>query len=134
MGTLIVSVNEKIAFDPDSPALKSSFTQYLLKLSAIFNKVPDKIIRVTGHTASVSASSWPSSWDLGASRSIAVVRFLQEKGGIDPQRLLVSTRGEYHPIAPNDTEANKQRNRRVQFILMDHELFDLNDLQPLSMK
>jgi len=129
---LIVSVNEQFLFDGESATLKDTFAPRLKKLVNILKQVPEKIIRVVGHTAVWTSKKWPSSWDLGAQRSVNVVRFLQEEAGVDPRILIATTRGEYQPFAGNDNEADRQKNRRVEFILMDREIFDTADLQKVK--
>jgi chemotaxis protein MotB len=58
-----------------------------------------------------------NNWDLSTLRASSVVQALQNDYGVDPKRLTAGGRGEYNPIASNDTEAGKQRNRRTQIII-----------------
>lgn len=50
-------------------------------------------------------------------RASSVVQYLQTRFGVDPKRLTAGGRGEYNPLATNDTELGKQRNRRTQIII-----------------
>lgn len=131
-GMLVVSLNEKFLFDGESATLKESFTDRLLKVANILKQAPEKVIRVVGHTAVWDSQTWASSWDLGAQRAVNVVRFLQEKGGLDPQKLVASTLGQYQPIATNTSEPGRQKNRRVEIILMDRNIFDVRYLQEMA--
>jgi chemotaxis protein MotB len=133
-GILIVNINEMVLFDPDSPMLKSSFDKRLVDLADIIKKAPEKILRIEGHTADVSKSKWPSSWDLGAQRAVNVTRFLQDKAGFDSLHMVAVSCGRYRPIAPNNTEADKKKNRRVEMVLVDKQLYELQELQKVSMK
>ena len=58
-----------------------------------------------------------NNWDLSALRASSVVQALQNKYGVDPKRLSAAGRGEYNPIATNDTDLGRQRNRRTQIII-----------------
>ena len=65
----------------------------------------------------ISKPNIRNNWDLSALRASSVVQALQNDYGVDPKRLTAGGRGEYNPIATNDTEAGKQRNRRTQIII-----------------
>ena len=58
-----------------------------------------------------------NNWDLSCLRAASVVQYLQDHFGVNPKRLTAGGRGEYNPIATNDTELGKQRNRRTQIII-----------------
>ncbi len=85
----------------------------------------NKIIRVVGHTDNVPVAKgqFPSNWELSAMRATTVVRFLQETG-VAPERMIASGRGEYNPVAPNDTPEGRQKNRRIEIMLIDQSLAD----------
>jgi chemotaxis protein MotB len=51
------------------------------------------------------------------------VRFLQDVG-VPPERMVASGRGEYDPVASNDTEEGRQKNRRIEIMLIDKSLSD----------
>ena len=58
-----------------------------------------------------------NNWDLSCLRASSVVQALQNKYGVDPKRLTAGGRGEYNPIADNNSDTGKQRNRRTQIII-----------------
>jgi len=123
---LTVDVADKILFDSGHADLKKDGKEVLLKVGAALQK-SDKYIRVVGHTDNVPLSSnaaYASNWDLSAARATTVVKFLQEQSKLDPTRLMAAGRGEYAPIAPNDTPANKQKNRRIEITLLDRNLVE----------
>ncbi len=66
-------------------------------------------------------------WDLSVKRSTSVVRALQDKHGIDPNRLIAAGRGEYNKLASNDSAAGKATNRRTRIIILPKldEFYDL---------
>jgi chemotaxis protein MotB len=65
----------------------------------------------------ISRPNIRNNWDLSCLRASSVVQALQNDYGVDPQRLTAGGRGEYNPIASNNTEIGKQRNRRTQIII-----------------
>ena len=77
-----------------------------------------------------------NNWDLSTLRASSVVQALQNDYGVDPKRLTAGGRGEYNPIASNDTEIGKQRNRRTQIIITPKldEFMDLIGQAPESDK
>jgi chemotaxis protein MotB len=124
---LTVNVAEKIFFDSGSAELKPGGKEVLRKVGNILKGLTDKVIRVEGHTDNVPIAkplqpTYPTNWELSAARAITVVRFLQEHAGVPPEMLMAAGFGEYHPIAPNDTPANKQKNRRIEIVLQKKDV------------
>lgn len=75
-------------------------------------------ITVEGHTDSdpIRASGWKDNWDLGSARSMAVLRYLVDKG-IDPAKASAETFSSYHPVADNGTKEGKKQNRRAVIVI-----------------
>jgi chemotaxis protein MotB len=78
---------------------------------------------VEGHTDNVPIGPdlvhiFPTNWELSVARAVAVVRFLQEKGGIQPKRLSARGYSYYRPVAPNESEEGRRQNRRIEIILI----------------
>jgi len=124
---LTVNVAEKIFFDSGSATIKPSGKEVLGKVGSIIKGLTDKVIRVEGHTDNVPISkslraTYPTNWELSAARSTMVVRFLQDAAGVPPEMLMAAAFGEYRPIAPNDTPANKQKNRRIEIVLQKRDV------------
>ena len=120
---LTVEVAEQLFFDSGKAALKDSGKEVLKKVGEALKGYEDKIIRVVGHTDNVpiATSQFPSNWELSAARATTVVRFLQS-GGIPPERMTASGRGEYSPIAQNDDAEGRRKNRRIEITLIDRNL------------
>lgn len=76
-------------------------------------------VRIEGHTDNVSIRSerFPSNWDLSIARAVHVVKYFIDTGKIAPQRLSAVGYGESKPLYPNDSPANRGKNRRVEIIL-----------------
>jgi chemotaxis protein MotB len=123
---LAVDLAEKIFFDSGRATLKPGGKDVLKKVGEALKAYENKIIRVVGHTDNVPVAkslkgTFPSNWELSVARATNVVRFLQEVG-IPPERMIPSGRGEYNPVAPNDTPEGRQKNRRIEIMLIDKSL------------
>lgn len=120
-GQLSVRVLDRILFKSGSAEILPGGQGVLDKLAAALTQTTD-MIRVEGHTDDVPIGAalkdrYFSNWELSAARAAAVVRYFQHHHKIDAQRLEAVGFGEYRPIAPNDSSANRQRNRRVEIQL-----------------
>jgi chemotaxis protein MotB len=119
---LTVDVAEKIFFASGSATIKPGGKEVLQTVGAAMANYPDKVIRVVGHTDNVPLRGTMTNWELSVMRATNVVRFLQDKSGIEPRRLVASGRSEFQPVAPNDTPEGRQKNRRIEITLMDKSL------------
>ena len=77
------------------------------------------VVRIDGHTDSdpIKVSDWDSNWRLSYARARAVQKVLIE-AGVPEERTFVAAFGEFSSRAPNDSAANKQKNRRVELVLL----------------
>lgn len=121
-GRLRVGLVDKILFDSGEAAVSKRGEEVLARVGAVLATIDDKQIQVSGHTDKTPisgklAGQFPSNWELSTARATNVVRFLSEKAGVPPQRLVASGYAEYHPIASNKTAAGRARNRRIEILL-----------------
>jgi chemotaxis protein MotB len=121
-GRLRVDLVDKILFDSGEALISKRGEGVLSRVGAVLAAIDDKQIQVSGHTDKTPiseklAAQFPTNWELSAARATNVVRFLQEKAGVPPQRLVASGYGEHHPIANNKTAAGRARNRRIEILL-----------------
>jgi chemotaxis protein MotB len=81
----------------------------------------DWILRIDGHTDNLRihphSTRFQDNWDLSTARAQAVVRYMIEEHGVSPTRLAATGFGEFHPIASNETEEGRARNRRIDITL-----------------
>ncbi len=120
-GQLSVRMLDKIVFRSGSTTILPQGMEVLDKLAEAL-KSNDDTIRIEGHTDDTPISDklkakYPSNWELSAARAAAVARYFEDKHQIDPKRLESLGFSMYRPVAPNDTEENKRRNRRVEIVL-----------------
>ena len=123
---LKVDLAGDVLFDYGTATLKAGGKDELEKVGETFKGYTDKIIRVVGHTDNVPVtkslqSTYPSNWELSVARATNVVRFLQEVG-VPPERMLAVGRGEFDPVASNDTPEGRQKNRRIEIMLIEKSL------------
>lgn len=112
---VLIRVREKDSFPSGSARLQGDFEAVLDKLTVVLNAVEARVI-VEGHTDDVPIDTpdYPSNWVLSSARAASVVHYLTENRLNDPSRVSIRARGEYLPIAPNDSAANRAKNRRVE--------------------
>jgi len=123
---LAVDLAEQIFFDSGRATLKAGGKEVLKKVGDALKGYQDKIIRVVGYTDNVPVAKslqgkFPTNWELSVARATNVVRFLQDVG-VPPERMVASGRGEYDPVASNDTPEGRQKNRRIEIMLIDQNL------------
>ena len=123
---LSVNLVEKILFDSGSAEIKKDGKKVLDRVAEILAKATDKQVRVAGYTDNVPisprlAAKFPSNWELSTARATTVARYLQDKG-INPNLLSATGFSEYRPVAPNDTEEGKAKNRRIDIDLVPKEM------------
>lgn len=120
---LTMTMVDKIIFPSGSAEISKEGKKVLDKVISILKDVKDKRIEVEGHTdnvpiVSVLKKRFPTNWELSTARATEVVRYLQEEGGLDPKLLSASGFGEHRPVASNDTDEGKHKNRRIEIVLL----------------
>jgi chemotaxis protein MotB len=120
---LTMTMVDKILFASGSADVSKEGKKVLDKVITILKDVKDKRIQVEGHTDNVRIFSsiktkYPTNWELSVARATQVVRYLQEEGGLDPKLLSATGYSEYQPLAPNDTDEGKAKNRRIEIVLL----------------
>ena len=118
-GVVYISLADNMLYKSGSYEINSRAAQTLSKIAKIIKDYKDYDVLIEGNTDNVPISkpNIRNNWDLSALRASSVVQALQNDYGVDPKRLTAGGRGEYNPIATNDTEVGKQRNRRTQIII-----------------
>jgi len=124
---LTLNMVEKILFNSGQADVKESGKKVLDSIAAALKKIADKDIRVEGYTDNVPLSPklrdrFPTNWELSTARASNVVRYLEEKAGLDPSHLIAAGFGQYHPISTNDTDEGRAQNRRIDIVLVPHEV------------
>ncbi|RMG76721.1 MAG: hypothetical protein D6714_20910 [Bacteroidetes bacterium] len=113
-GKLYISLSSDLLFKTGSDKIDWKGKNALKQLAEAMNQNADFSIAVEGHTDNTGDPKF--NWDLSAKRATAVVKILADNG-VDPSRMVACGRGLYAPLYPNDTEANRAKNRRTEIIL-----------------
>ncbi|MDY6843952.1 MAG: OmpA family protein [Thermodesulfobacteriota bacterium] len=126
-GKLKVNMLDEILFDSGKTTIKTQGVEVLERVGNILLNIHDKTINVEGHTDDVPigfnlSDKYPTNWELSAARATNVARYLVEKIGIDPRLLSATGYGEYQPVASNDTEEGRAKNRRIEIVLIPKEI------------
>ncbi len=119
-GKVYVSMEYKLLFRSGSWAVGSQGRQAVEQLGKVLADNPDIAILIEGHTDNVpykGNSQLSGNWDLSTKRATAIVNILRENLNIYPENLTAAGRGEYAPIASNDTAEGKAKNRRIEVVL-----------------
>lgn len=116
---LVITFLDNVFFDLGKADLRTEMFPVLDALAESLSEI-DNHIRIEGHTCNlpINTPRFPSNWELSAARAIAVLRYFIEKKGVSPQRLIAVGYGEYQPLAPNDSEENRRKNRRVEIVIL----------------
>ncbi len=142
-GVVYISLADNMLYKSGSYEISDRAEETLSKIAKIIMDYKDYDVLIEGNTDNVpintSAASMKNirnNWDLSALRASSVVQYLQTRFGVAPKRLTAGGRGEYNPVASNDTEVGKQRNRRTQIIITPKldQFMDLIDKAPDSDK
>jgi chemotaxis protein MotB len=107
-------------FNSGSYTIKPAAEEVLGKIAKVVNDHSDLDILVEGHTDNlpIKTEFIKDNWDLSALRATSVVRFLQWKHNVKPERMTAGGRSQFVPKAPNDTDAGKSTNRRTEIIIL----------------
>lgn len=119
-GKVYVSMDEKLLFASGKWDVSDEGILALKDLAKVLERNPDINVLIEGHTDNVPLTGQnqvKDNWDLSAMRATSIVKILLANAKINPKRLVASGRGEFLPVEPNNTAANKAKNRRTEIIL-----------------
>ncbi len=138
-GVVYISLADNMLYKSGSYEVNERAQETLSKIAKIIMDYKDYDVLIEGNTDNVPINTEAASmknirnnWDLSALRASSVVQYLINNFGVEPKRLTAGGRGEYNPVASNDTETGKQRNRRTQIIITPKldQFMDLIDKAP----
>ncbi|MFC6102642.1 OmpA/MotB family protein [Olivibacter domesticus] len=135
-GVVYISLSDNMLYKSGSYEISPQAGETLSKIAKIITDYKDYEVLIEGNTDNVpiSQKNIRNNWDLSALRASSVVQALQNEYGVQPKRLTAGGRGEYNPIASNDTEDGKTKNRRTQIIITPKldQFMELIDKAPES--
>jgi len=118
-GVVYISLSDNMLYRSGSYEISDKAGTTLAKIAKIITDYKDYDVLIEGNTDNVPITkpNIRNNWDLSALRASSVVQSLQNNYGVDPKRLTAGGRGEYNPIAGNDTPDGKVKNRRTEIII-----------------
>jgi chemotaxis protein MotB len=134
-GKVYVSMENKLLFQTGSWAVGSEGRKAVVEVGKVLGQNPEITVLIEGHTDNDkfagAMGQIENNWDLSTKRATAIVNILSENKAINKQSLTAAGRGEYAPLASNETAEGKAKNRRIEIILtpkLDEISKMLNDL------
>lgn len=126
---MIVSLGDRILFDPGKTQIKKEGADTLKQVTAILKDVQGREFQVAGHTDNIPIRSarFRSNWDLSTARAVEVVNFMVGSG-MEASRLSAAGYADQAPLGSNDTPDGRMKNRRIEITLMPN----LDDLPPIT--
>lgn len=121
---LVLTFVAEVLFDSGKAKIRSEANEALSKVAEVIReKVSDRNVGIEGHTDNepIKHSGWKSNWELSTARATSVLHFLEDQG-VNPRLMVASGYGEHHPIASNDSAAERQKNRRVEIVILPKQL------------
>ncbi|WP_289199623.1 flagellar motor protein MotB [Bacteroides acidifaciens] len=135
-GVVYISLADNMLYKSGSYEISERAGETLSKIAKIIMDYKEYEVLIEGNTDTdpISRPNIRNNWDLSALRASSVVQALQNTYGVDPKRLSAAGRGEYNPVASNNTPEGKQRNRRTQIIITPKldQFMELIDQAPES--
>ena len=115
--TIILRINDSVLFKKGTAVVSPTAYPMLRNLADIIRPLPMRL-RIEGHTDSTPVSKRKiSNWNLSVDRAVAVMRFFKKSDLLPLDRMAAIGYGSDRPIAPNTSEKNMAKNRRVDFVL-----------------
>ncbi|MGA3188122.1 MAG: flagellar motor protein MotB [Bryobacteraceae bacterium] len=119
---LVVSFNQAALFPPGGDAISPEAYDGLEKVASAISKISNPV-RLEGHTDStpISTARFHGNWELSSARSIAILELLSDKWRVPRNRLSIAGYADTAPIASNDTEEGRARNRRADIVILNEQ-------------
>ena len=117
---LVISLLQAAFFPSGGDTLDTDGFSSIAKVVAVLRDLPNPV-RLEGHTDSVPihTARFRNNWELAVARSITMLDVLSSKFEIPTERFAVAGYGDTAPIASNDTEEGRARNRRVDIVILN---------------
>ncbi|WP_373786285.1 OmpA family protein [Jeotgalibaca porci] len=114
-----VNVSNAILFGKESASISREGRSVLKSVGKLLNQLDNRVV-IEGHTDDIpnAYGQYPTNWELSVGRAVSVLRYLNENEHVDARRLSAVGYGENQPLAPNNSEENRARNRRVNIVVV----------------
>lgn len=114
-----LSLPSPVLFERGEAYLREEAKMVLKEIAKIIKDIPNKVI-IEGHTCNIpiAGGKYRSNWELSISRAVSVISYFANEEGIPQDRFIAAGYGEFRPVAPNTTELNRAKNRRIEIVII----------------
>ena len=114
--SVTILLDDELLFAKGSNEIQPGAYAFLTDLATVISET-DSLVEFRGHTDDRGSEQLRLNWEVGAERATSVLLYIQAKGNIESTRLRVVSHGHTVPLVPNNTEANRAKNRRVEIVM-----------------
>ena len=120
---LAIRLEEDIFFEPGSAVIKPEALPIIGKIAGAVSIITNQQIRIEGHTDNlpIATTRYSSNWELSLDRASNIMRIFLTKYDFSPVNISIAGYGQYRPLASNETEAGRKKNRRVDIVLLEEK-------------
>lgn len=117
---LLLTIRDNVLFASGRAEVRDKDKKTARELATLLEMDPPRNIIITGHTDNVpiNNSNFRSNWELSVMRAVNFMKVLLEDGNLDPRWFSAKGFGEYHPIGDNNTAEGREKNRRVEVLIL----------------
>lgn len=117
---VMITISDKLLFNTASYRVNPNANDLLQKLADVINSEPSLEVMVEGHTdpRSINTAVVEDNWDLSVKRATSIVRILEDKYNVAPEKLIAAGRGSSIPLVDNDSSENMAKNRRTRIVII----------------
>ncbi|WLV24190.1 flagellar motor protein MotB [Aciduricibacillus chroicocephali] len=117
---LLITIGDNALFGSGSADVRNSDKKTAKKLANLLFMDPQREVVISGHTDNIPIknSEYDSNWDLSVSRAVNFMKLILENKKLDPRSFSAKGSGEYQPIASNKTKEGREKNRRVEILVL----------------
>jgi chemotaxis protein MotB len=117
---VMINVSDRLLFNTGSYQVSRNADGLLKKLAEVINSEPSLEVMIEGHTdpRTIQTVSLQDNWDLSVKRATSIVRILETKYDVAPEKMIAAGRASYIPLVENDTKENMAKNRRTRIVLI----------------
>ncbi len=118
---VMINVSDKLLFNSGSYRVSNKASNLMQKLADVINSEPSMEVMIEGHTDDrtiVKGSHLQDNWDLSVRRATSIVRLLQDKYNVAPEKLIAAGRSSYSPLVENTSKDNMAKNRRTRIVII----------------
>jgi chemotaxis protein MotB len=125
---MVITLAEKAFFPSGDDSIYSTAYPSIERVAKVIGGLPNPV-RLEGHTDAVPihTARFNNNWELSTARSIAVLQLFENKYGLDASRFAVAGYAQNLPVAANDTEEGRARNRRVEIVILGRQSAPTSD-------